>query len=290
MEIRPCNKESKKLISVIIPTFNRAEILEKTIPSYLQEGVAELIVVDDCSTDNTQSTLKRIANKYPEVRAFTLKKKGKQMGAKNFGIEHSKGELLFFGDDDSILIDGSMKSLLRTYNDNPNTIIGTMQKYLNENETIEDGINSFRSYAENIDDIYSGSNMSLDLSKRWNEQVNLPFCTAHFLVSKKIVGKSRFDEGYKGTCYREETDFIVNLASKGYKVSIDFNSGVINLPRNNDKGGTQHYSFFKKHLSEVFNEYRFFSKNRKYLKKFTELNTNPFVRSFEHFRKKFIRF
>ena len=30
-------------------------------------------------------------------------------------------------------------------------------------------------------------------------------------------------------------DFIVNLASKGYKVSIDFNSGVINLPRNNDK-------------------------------------------------------
>ena len=67
-----------------------------------------------------------------------------------------------------------MKSLLRTYNDNPNTIIGTMHKYLNKNETIEDGIHSFRSYAENIDDIYSGSNMSLDLSKRWNEQVNLP--------------------------------------------------------------------------------------------------------------------
>ena len=290
MKIRPSDKESKKLISVIIPTFNRAEILEETIPSYLQEGVLELIVVDDCSTDSTQSTLKRIANKYPEVRAFTLEKKGKQMGAKNFGIEHSRGELLFFGDDDSILIDGSMKSLLRTYNDNPNTIIGTMHKYLNESETIEDGIRSFKSHAENINDVYSKKNMSLDLSKRWNEHVNLPFCTAHFLVSKQIIGKSRFDEEYKGTCYREETDFIVNLASKGYKVYIDFNSGVINLPRSKDKGGTQHYSFLKKHLSEVLNEYRFFRKNRDYLKKFTDLNTYPFVRSFEHFRKKFIRF
>lgn len=290
MEKRNSNKESKKLISVIIPTFNRAEILEGTIPSYLQEGVLEVIVVDDCSTDNTQSTLKRIANKYPEVRAFTLEKKGKQMGAKNFGIDHSRGELLFFGDDDSFLIRGSMKSLLRTYNDNPNTIIGTMHKYLNENESIADAIHLFKSHAKNINDVYSRKNMTLNLSKRWNEHVNLPFCTAHFLVSKQIVGKSRFDEEYKGTCYREETDFIVNLASKGHKVYIDFNSAVVNLPRSKDKGGTQHYSFLKKHLSEVLNEYRFFSKNREYLKKFTELNTNPFVRSFEHLRKKIIRF
>ena len=90
----------------------------------------------------------------------------------------------------------------------------------NESETIEDGIRSFKSHAENINDVYSKKNMSLDLSKRWNEHVNLPFCTAHFLVSKQIIGKSRFDEEYKEIALlplKEETEEIVKIDSNSLK-------------------------------------------------------------------------
>ena len=43
----------EKCVSVIVPSYNRAHLLKKTIPSYIQENVGEVIIVDDASTDNT---------------------------------------------------------------------------------------------------------------------------------------------------------------------------------------------------------------------------------------------
>ena len=40
-------------VSVVLPSFNRARLLPITIPTYFQEDVSEVILVDDCSSDNT---------------------------------------------------------------------------------------------------------------------------------------------------------------------------------------------------------------------------------------------
>jgi len=46
-------------VSVVLPSFNRARLLPITIPTYFQEDVSEVILVDDCSSDNTAEVVIR---------------------------------------------------------------------------------------------------------------------------------------------------------------------------------------------------------------------------------------
>lgn len=88
----------KKLISIIIPTYNREATIKETLESILQQTYQniEILVVDDASTDNT----KNIIHSINDPRIYYFKNK-KQMGAnisRNVGIEHAKGTLIAFCD------------------------------------------------------------------------------------------------------------------------------------------------------------------------------------------------
>ncbi|WP_139818910.1 glycosyltransferase family 2 protein, partial [Salmonella enterica] len=98
-------------VSIIIPSYNRAHLLWEIIPSYFQEEVLEVIVINDCSTDNTEKVLLEIKEKYPDLIILVNDRNLKQMSSKNKGIEVAKGKYIFFGDDDSFLMPGAIKQL-----------------------------------------------------------------------------------------------------------------------------------------------------------------------------------
>lgn len=79
---------NKPLVSIIIPTYNRANMIEKAIKSAIDQTYPnkEIFVVDDGSTDNTKAILKR----YPEVFYIHQKNAG-QAAARNKGLSHAKG-------------------------------------------------------------------------------------------------------------------------------------------------------------------------------------------------------
>lgn len=84
--------------SVIIPTYNRKQTLSRAIESVLQQSYTdfELIVVDDGSTDETSTFVRK---NYPQVRLFT----GENLGvshARNFAAKNANGEYLAFLDSD----------------------------------------------------------------------------------------------------------------------------------------------------------------------------------------------
>jgi len=91
------DKNSK--VSVIIPTYNRFEYVEKAINSVLNQTYKnyEIIVVDDCSDDIRYGQLKnRIDIKY-----FRLEKRGGMPSiTRNYGIKNSIGDWIAFLDDD----------------------------------------------------------------------------------------------------------------------------------------------------------------------------------------------
>lgn len=95
-------QESKPLVTVVIPTHNRAALLESAIASTsTQEGAGQLfdievIVVDDASTDATHAVVK----KYPWVRYIKLPKNRGASGARNEGIKAATGKYVSFLDDD----------------------------------------------------------------------------------------------------------------------------------------------------------------------------------------------
>jgi glycosyltransferase involved in cell wall biosynthesis len=88
------------LISVIIPTFNRADFLQNAIESVLAQTYKqhEIVVVDDGSTDNTKELIVGYGNK---IRFYYQRNKGPAI-ARNYGVQNSSGDLLAFLDSDDV--------------------------------------------------------------------------------------------------------------------------------------------------------------------------------------------
>ncbi len=116
------NHPAPPFISVIIPNHNGA----RTIGLCLEAAFAsqydnfEVVVVDDCSSDNSIA----IIEKYP-CRLFRLREQGGASRARNTGAGNSMGELLFFIDADCLLQNDTLERAAAAYQDEgPGGIIG----------------------------------------------------------------------------------------------------------------------------------------------------------------------
>jgi hypothetical protein len=89
------------VVSIIIPCFNRADIVGETIESVLAQSYDrfEVIVIDDGSTDNTREVVARYAD--PRIRYF-YKANGGLSAARNSGLEAARGEFIAFLDSDDV--------------------------------------------------------------------------------------------------------------------------------------------------------------------------------------------
>ena len=94
-------------ISVIIPSYNYAHYIENAISSVIQQSVmaAEIIIVDDGSTDDTRQVVESLGKKYKEfeLKYYYQENKGVS-AARNFGFEKSNSEYLLFLDADDKLL------------------------------------------------------------------------------------------------------------------------------------------------------------------------------------------
>jgi len=88
------------MISVVIPTYNRQQTILRAVNSVLNQTYQDLevIVVDDCSTDDTRAVVEAIAD--PRVRYVCLEKNSGACTARNRGITLSRGEYIAFQDSD----------------------------------------------------------------------------------------------------------------------------------------------------------------------------------------------
>jgi GT2 family glycosyltransferase len=90
-------------VSVIIATYNRRAVLERTLPTILQQdlphGEYEVMVVDDGSRDGTAEWVGGQCSRYPHLRLCSRPHRG-QSAAINSGIEMASGQVLLFLDDD----------------------------------------------------------------------------------------------------------------------------------------------------------------------------------------------
>jgi len=132
--------------SIIIPTYNRARTLSLTLDSVIRQTISadqyEIIVIDDGSTDDTELKVKNYELRItkPEIRYFKIEHGGPAK-ARNKGIKESKGEIIFFTDDDCIVPNNWMEILLDGFRRHPDVVgVGgwlTIARHLQKNNYIE---------------------------------------------------------------------------------------------------------------------------------------------------------
>ncbi|WP_346677473.1 MULTISPECIES: glycosyltransferase family 2 protein [Thomasclavelia] len=101
-----------KIISIIVPTYNRGHVIKRTIDNLLNQTIDdfEIIIVDDCSTDDTQHIIKN----YNDIR-IRYYKNTVNMGAcysRNRGIKLSHGDYIAFQDSDDLWDKNKLKKQL----------------------------------------------------------------------------------------------------------------------------------------------------------------------------------
>jgi len=104
---------SKPLVSIIMPCYQNAQTVERTIDSVIAQTQAdwELIAVNDGSKDNTGSVLERAAGRDARIRVLH-QENGGVSSARNAGLDCAQGEWVFFLDADDLLTPDALAHLL----------------------------------------------------------------------------------------------------------------------------------------------------------------------------------
>ena len=107
---------NNSLISVIIPTYNRAALLGRAIRSVLKQSYRniEVIVVDDASTDYSKAVVKRLSDKRLSYIRHERNMGGAE--ARNTGIKAAKGQYIAFQDSDDEWMPDKLEKQIQVFN------------------------------------------------------------------------------------------------------------------------------------------------------------------------------
>ncbi|MBK8712922.1 MAG: glycosyltransferase family 2 protein [Niastella sp.] len=128
------NIGTKNLVSVIIPTYNRAALLKEAVESVIAQTYRpiECIVVDDGSTDNTKEVVNDLIKHNTDL--FALKyihqqNAGSQV-ARNTGTAAASGEFIQYLDSDDLLYPGKLEAQVHYFNQHPgcDAVFGDWEK------------------------------------------------------------------------------------------------------------------------------------------------------------------
>lgn len=185
-------------ISVIIPTYNRGNIIENSIISVLNQTYTnlEVLIIDDGSTDNT----KEIIDKFDDNRIKYIKLKNNYGGsnARNIGIKSATGKFISFQDSDDIFypkkLEIQMKNIINQKSDldfcKIKVIFNSSYHHFVPNSRQEININKTNFFTELISNGNFISTQSILVRKKFIEKylfdINMPRLQDYELLLRMI--------------------------------------------------------------------------------------------------------
>lgn len=112
-------------ISVIIPVYNAEKTLERCVESIIYGELKDIsiILVDDCSKDNSWECCQKLSNRYPNVYCYQNEKNKGVSYTRNHGLEVAKSEYILFVDSDDWVSGKYAEKLLSAAQRNPNSLV-----------------------------------------------------------------------------------------------------------------------------------------------------------------------
>lgn len=218
--------KTKKIYSldIVVPCYNEEDTIEATVKSLLSsnyKGLSKIYVVDDCSTDNSYSIIKKLAGKYNKVVALhTPKNTGKAANAKNYGAKFAKSELIGFTDADSFPEKDAISKAVGFFNNEKVAGVTTLILVKNRKKAIE-------------------RLQSLEYKVIAFTRKLLGFLEAIYVTPgpMAIYRRKLFSKigGFDEKNVTEDIEITWNLVSRGYKVEMSMASRILTVVPDNIK-------------------------------------------------------
>ncbi len=210
-----------KFVSVIIPTYNRNDLLKNCLQSFENINYPkkdfEVIVVDDGSIDGTEEFMINNKNKF-DFNLVSIRQKNKgPAAARNLGIAKSQGELIAFTDDDCVVEKDWLDEYVRSFDEVHIGGVGGATKHNMRGVFCE-----FMDFYKVMDPMVENSEV-------------LYLITANACYRRDaILAVNGFEEKIRNPG-GEDPDLSMKIKEKGYKLLFNPNCVVYHFHKNNLK-------------------------------------------------------
>lgn len=122
-----------KLVSIIVPVYNREKYLVRCIDSLIEQSYnnIEIIIIDDCSTDRSVQIINEYQKKYKMIKLISFDHNRGPMTARWIGCQTATGDYIFFCDSDDYLPKNAIELLINAIVDGTEDIILGAYSYIN---------------------------------------------------------------------------------------------------------------------------------------------------------------
>lgn len=194
------------LISIIIPTYNRANLIGETLDSIIAQTYQnwECIIVDDGSTDNTEEIISQYLIKDNRFQYYKRPKNTSKgpCSCRNYGFKKSLGEFIYWFDSDDILVIDALERRIKCFQTDVDVVIGRAEFFDTDSKEI-----LFKNKIVSQDLIYDYFIGTITF------YVSGPMWTRKFLISNQLL----FDENIT---YLDDWDFNLRAIYKAPNMVI----------------------------------------------------------------------
>jgi len=126
------------LISIITPCYNAEKFIAQTIESVRNQTYSnwEMLIIDDCSTDNSKQIINRFSATDPRITLIELKENKGTAYAKNQGLDAAKGNFIAFIDADDVWLPEKIEKQVEVLKKTNAAICFTSYQLMDENSRL----------------------------------------------------------------------------------------------------------------------------------------------------------
>lgn len=121
------HKHRQDLISIVVTCYNTSKYIYSSLISILQQNYhnIEIICVDDCSTDDTETLVRHFMRKDKRISWYSTEKNCGLSVARNLGLSHCRGKYVMFVDGDDCLIPGAITYMYESMGNEDDVVAGS---------------------------------------------------------------------------------------------------------------------------------------------------------------------
>ena len=263
-------KNTDRIVDVVIPTYNRVDLLIERLPSYFnQPEVNSVFVIDSGDNPDAEIKIKNISA-LSEVPIFyhRFKERQLQQVSKNFGIKKSTAPYIFIGEDDLELPECHFAILLEALKRKDADIVAGRRIYIKDSESKEEALRN----APTSGKIFYRVPFEGYFEAPFSGELFVPYLHANVLARREVFEKVIYDPRFRGNAFREELDFYLGCLRENFKMLLTSNTACFHLKSFRKKNSGSQTKRLKYEFYVWVNTFKCFLKNRDVLKKHFQIS------------------